>query len=251
MTGADQSWKTVDGGDPFRHHPELRSLVKSPSQSFFRDFQPSSMDQLMAEIGRQPDWRYPDDVREEMLGAALSAHRGSDLWVFAYGSLMWDPAIYFEEVRHAHADGFQRRFILWVEGGRGTPARPCVMAALDKRQGGCHGLVFRIAAEKLEQELGQIWRRERIAPAYSDEMIAVETAAGPVTALAFVADCTAEQIRPELTREEQVEALATASGVLGTNLEYIDNLKEHFDALGIVDDEVDQLHAAAHAYLKI
>ncbi|MDH5798151.1 MAG: gamma-glutamylcyclotransferase [Paracoccaceae bacterium] len=249
MTSADQGWKTVDGGDPFRYHPELRHLVKSPSSSFFRDFQPSSMDQLMAEIGRKPDWRYSDEERDAMFRAALDEYRDRDLWVFAYGSLMWDPAIYFEEVRHAYTSDHQRRFILWVEGGRGTPERPSVMAALDNGPG-CHGLVFRIAAERLEEELGQIWRRERIAPAYCDALLTATTREGPVTALAFVADHSSEQIRPDLSRSEQVEALATASGVLGSNLEYIDNLKEQFDALGIEDEEVDALHAAAHEYLS-
>jgi hypothetical protein len=77
--------------------------------------------------------------------AALEGHEG-DLWVFGYGSLIWDPALEFAEVRRAFAPNHRRRFILEdIYGGRGTPNGPGLMAALDDGDG-CNGLCFRIAA---------------------------------------------------------------------------------------------------------
>jgi cation transport protein ChaC len=67
---------------------------------------------------------YDDDTREGLRRAALAGHEG-DLWVFGYGSLIWDPALEFAEVRRAFAPNHRRRFILEdIYGGRGTPTAP-------------------------------------------------------------------------------------------------------------------------------
>lgn len=237
-----------DTTDPFRHHPELRGLVTDPAQSFFRTFDPTAFDEQARASGRPADWRYPDIIRNQLVDEARARFGGRDLWVFAYGSLMWDPGVVFAEVRHARIRGYARRFILHDEGGRGSPERPAVMAALDAVKGhDCEGLVFRIEASLLHDELELLWRREMIAPAYEPVTIPAETRQGKVEALAFVARHDTRDIRPDLTRDEQVEALAFAEGPLGTNFAYIDNLKTHFDAMGITDPEIDDLHTAAKA----
>ena len=71
------------------------------------------------------------EAREASRRVTLASHTG-DLWVFAYGSLMWDPAMDFTEVRRAWLPGHARRFILCdIYGARGTPEAPGLMAALD------------------------------------------------------------------------------------------------------------------------
>jgi len=235
--------------DPFCHHPELRDLIKDPATSFFYNFNPADLDEIAAAEGRPPDWRYSDAERDAAMHVARKALAPGDIWVFGYGSLLWDPGFPFVEVRHAYAPDYARQFILWVEGGRGTPTRPGVTAALDKGQG-CDGMIFRIAADAVDKVFPILWRRERIAPAYLPQMIAVDTPDQSIEALAFVADHQADAIRPELTREQQIEALATAEGMLGPNLEYIVNLKAGLDALGLKDPQVDELCAAALARHK-
>lgn len=232
--------------DPFRHHPELRNLITPPERSYFRDFDPAALEQQLAGTGVEPNWRYPDDLRNALFREMLATLPDGDIWVFGYGSLIWDPAVNFAEVRHAYAPDYERRFILVDEVARGTPACHSVMAALDCGQG-CNGLAFRLAAATREVELEIIWRRERIGPGYVHAMIPTETAAGPVTALAFLADHTADNIHPGLSHAAQVAALAKAQGVLGTNFDYIRNLKAHFDVLGIRDDSVERLYAEAAA----
>ena len=141
---------------------------------------------------------------------------------------MWDPAVHFAEVRRAHVAGYARRFILKdTFGARGTPELPGVQAALDVGAG-CDGLAFRIARERVEEETGYIWRRELIAPAYTPVFVEAATAAGPIEALAMVADHAAEDIRPDLAHAEQVRYLATGAGFLGTSLQYIETLAAQF-----------------------
>ncbi|WP_172300079.1 gamma-glutamylcyclotransferase [Pseudoruegeria sp. HB172150] len=234
--------------DPFRHHPGLRGKITDPHKSFFRTFQPADIDAHMAAQGIGPDWRYTDETREAFRNAALEGRRDQDLWVFAYGSLMWDPALDFEEVRRARVTGYARRFILKdVMGGRGTAEVPGVMAALDTGPG-CDGLVFRIAAARLEEETRILWNRERLSPCYHETFVTAETDQGRVTALAFTADYSARMIVPDLPHDLQVQYAATGAGILGTSLEYLENLAEHFEIMRIEDHDLTHFLAEVHAY---
>ena len=235
--------------DPFRHHPCLRGRIASPDTSFWRGFRPCDLDARFSPTGRAEDWRYSDDQIEASRRAFLADVWGQDLWVFAYGSLMWDPGFRFSEVRHGRVLGYARRFCLYDDkGGRGSPDAPGLMAALDEgpcENTACEGLAFRIAANGYDEETGILWRREMIAHAYRAAFVAVDTAQGPVTALTFAADHSAAVIRADLPRSEQARLLATGCGVLGTSLHYIETLVAQLDVLGITDADVAGLLLAA------
>jgi hypothetical protein len=151
--------------DPFRHHPGLRGKIKPAAESFFRDFTTDVIREMAEARGGHDTFPFhPDTVREAIRAEALKGHAG-DLLVFAYGSLIWDPALDFCEVRRAHAPQHARRFILVdTYGGRGTAEKPGLMAALDDGEG-CDGLVFRIASEKVETETEILFRVKRLGQA--------------------------------------------------------------------------------------
>jgi cation transport protein ChaC len=231
--------------DPYIHHPALRGKITDPLTSFFRNFKPSDLDARMKALGRPDNWRHSDEELEAARMAFLEGRLDQDLWVFAYGSLMWDPAFHFAEVRRGRVSGYARRFILKdTFGARGSPETPGLMAALDEGPG-CEGLVFCISGDAAKHESGMFWRRELIAYSYKPVFAAVETEFGQVEALMVIADRTSENIRPDLTREEQIRYIATGKGFLGTSLEYIENIAAHFAALGIEDAEVTELLSAA------
>jgi len=226
--------------DPFAFHPELRALIRDPDASLFRDF---DVRKFLAELppAELELQVFDDATREAGRLALLADRRGADLWVFAYGSLMWDPAFRFAEVRRAFAPGHQRRFILKdTFGGRGSAEQPGVMAALDEGAG-CHGLAFRIAQDEIEEETRRLWSRERAGPAYVEAMIPVELSDRRVEAVTFLADHGADAIFPELSREEQITFAATGTGLFGTSYEYIENLAAGFAAVGVEDAEVTDL----------
>ncbi|MEP4546993.1 MAG: gamma-glutamylcyclotransferase [Saccharospirillum sp.] len=228
--------------DPFFHHPELADLITKPEDSFFRDFSIAKLTNILTDRGLPTGWWHTDEHRNAIRGEALSEHRSGDLWIFAYGSLMWDPAIRFTEVRRARVQGYQRRFILKdIHGGRGTREAPGLMAALD--QGGeCEGLLFRIDRDDIEVETDILWRREFIGPAYFPVFVPAQLGEGTVNALTFVADYEAELIEPELSRAEQLEYLLTGSGFLGDSADYLRNIARQFRLFGIKDAEVDALY---------
>jgi len=236
--------------DPFCHHPELRHRIVDPAQSYFRTFRIEDRLAQMQAQGVPTGWWYSDSEREAMRARALEGHRDTDLWVFGYGSLMWDPGFRFEEVRRARVSDHTRRFILKTShGGRGSPEAPGVMAALDAGDG-CEGLVFRIDRDHIEAETEILWRRERIGPAYKSAFIEAIVADRPVTVLAFVADHSADSIVAGLTRAEQIHLLATGTGFLGTSLEYLTKIARQFAALGIEDEYVSALLRDTEAYIR-
>ncbi len=234
--------------DPFAHHPALRCLIADPDKSFFRNFKPSDLDARMKALGRPDGWRHGDDEVEAARLAFLADRLDQDLWIFAYGSLMWDPAFRFAEVRRARAPNHARKFILKDNfGARGSPETPGLMAALDDGTG-CDGLAFRIGKDAVRHESGVFWRRELLGHAYRPAFAHVTTQFGEVEALTVVANHGADVIRPDMTRQEQIRYVATGKGFLGTSLEYLENIAVHFEAMGIEDSEVSELLAGARAY---
>jgi cation transport protein ChaC len=226
----------------------LRGEIADPLQSFFRTFTTADLAEMMPDPGRLNWWR-SDEEREALRAAFLLGQRDVDLWVFAYGSLMWDPGFRFAEVRRGRVPHYVRRFIVKdIYGARGTAEAPGLMAALDTGSG-CDGLLFRIARAHIDQETEILWRREQIGPAYTATFVEAIGADEPIKALTFVADHDADLIDAALTRDQQVRFIATGRGFAGSSLDYLRNIQRKFDALGIHDAEVDTLLREAEAYL--
>lgn len=234
--------------DPFRHCEALRGKIRDPETSFFRDFDLENLKARLDGMGFPPDWLRTDEEREATRRAAMRDWPGGDLWIFGYGSLMWDPAMIFDEVRYARVPGYARRFCLFDDkGGRGTLDAPGLMAALDTGPC-CDGIAFLIAAGRVEEETERLWRREMIGPAYTPTFVDMTIGDETATALTFTADHAATDIRTDLGHADKVRMIATGAGFLGTSLEYIENLAAHLDALGLEDEEVTTLLHDARAF---
>ncbi|MGI9521684.1 MAG: gamma-glutamylcyclotransferase [Hyphomicrobiaceae bacterium] len=186
-------------------------------------------------------------AREANRHAILSGRWDQDLWVFAYGSLIWDPAVTVEEYRSGKLDGWSREFCMRLEGGRATRDRPGLMAALDKG-GHCDGVVFRISAALVEQETDYMWRREMFAGAYRPIFQEIATPQGSVEALVFVIEKANRRYAPGIPKDEAAKIIAAAEGDFGPNFDYLDLLVRNFDELGFNDYDMRQLHALAEKY---
>jgi cation transport protein ChaC len=238
----------TDLPDPFAHQPELRGRIADPETSFFRTFSVETLFARHPHLEALRSWVHTDEEREAIRAETLRGH-GGDLWIFAYGSLMWDPALRFAEVRRAMADGHARRFILLDDkGARGTREAPGLMAALDTGDG-CEGLAFRIRAADVEVETEILFRREAIGPGYTPGFIPIRIAEDEASALTFLANHDYPDIRGDIPRTEQIRCIATGSGFLGTSREYLAKVVGHFAHLGIADDHCTDLLRAVDAYI--
>ena len=206
----------------------------------------AELDEQAEAEGWPPGWRMDHEEREANRAEVLNGRVGQDLWVFAYGSLIWDPAVEVVEYRYGALKGWCRSFCMRLEGGRGSHDQPGLMAALDEG-GHCDGVVFRIPAELVDQETEFMWRREMFSGAYRPVFQDVATPQGQVDALTFVMDRGNRRYLPDLPEEEAARMIAVAEGNLGPNFSYLDSLVRHLDELEIEDEGMRRLHVLAGA----
>lgn len=162
-----------------------------------------------------------------------------DIWVFAYGSLMWRPDFEFAEARAALLKGYHRALCIYSHVYRGTPECPGLVLGLDYG-GACRGVAYRIAAAHAEDILAAIDAREIIYHVYKrrEVMLTLVDGAEPggrVAAFAYVADRAGPQYAGGLTNAEKVALILQGHGQTGSSVEYLANTVTHLDELGVPD----------------
>ena len=176
-----------------------------------------------------------DGELEASLDETLAARPAdAPVWLFGYGSLMWNPAFSYAERRSGTLRGWHRRFCLWMRLGRGTPEQPGLMLALD-RGGTTRGVAFRLAQGEERAELLLVWRREMFTGAYHARWVTLTTDEGPVHAIALVVNREHDQYAAGLDEDEVVKHIATAHGPLGSSAEYLFETLAHLEGLGLHD----------------
>ena len=93
-----------------------------------------------------------------------------DLWVFGYGSLIWNPDFDYAERRPAKVHGWHRALKMWSRINRGTPERPGLVFGM-LSGGSCQGVVFRIARQHGRVVLENLWKREMMAGVYDPKWL--------------------------------------------------------------------------------
>jgi glutathione-specific gamma-glutamylcyclotransferase len=189
---------------------------------------------------------YPhlDDDDYAALTASLVAEIGRDpLCVFAYGSLIWKPAVEFGPGTHATLFGWHRSFCLRLIRFRGTPEQPGLMMALD-RGGSCRGLAFPVIGDP-GVEIDRLLRREMTTkpPTNMPRVVKVATQAGPLRAIAFTASRAGRFYQPQPPMPETARILARACGHWGSGADYLLNTIEHLAPRGIRDRNLWHLQA--------
>jgi cation transport protein ChaC len=184
------------------------------------------------------------EERAASLREALSRYApDEEAWIFAYGSLMWNPALEYAETIPCHVEGWRRSFCFWTPLGRGTPERPGLMLALEKG-GECKGIAYRLAPHQRESELTILWNREMLAGIYVPQWVPTTLQDGrTVTAVTFVVDPGHCQYCGDLPLDKVAHHLAFAEGRRGTNRDYLANTAAHARALGIHDPYIEDMVA--------
>lgn len=188
------------------------------------------------------------ESREKSRRSLLAEHASDrDLWVFGYGSLMWNPACHVAERAPALLHGYHRSFCLSTPLGRGSPEQPGLMLGLESG-GRCRGMGLRIAPELIESETRILWRREMLSGAYHPRWVRLDTPGGPVRAVTFVVNRRHPRYVGRQPLAETVRTIAVAEGQLGRCCDYLHNLVLHLDELGISDGPMHRLYDLVEAY---
>lgn len=172
---------------------------------------------------------------------ALEGWQGDcDLWVYAYGSLIWNPEFDFLEQRLSMLRGHHRALCLWSRINRGTPQTPGLVFGLD-RGGSCRGMTFRIPAANVPHTFEALWRREMLTGAYHPRWLSCLTDQGPVKALAFVIDRNNPGYVSGLLEHQTVEIVRRASGIYGPCVDYVVQTHQALAVAGIHDKKLARL----------
>jgi cation transport protein ChaC len=184
--------------------------------------------------------------RAETSGAAdpLASLPAGDLWVFAYGSLMWNPGFAHAQARLARIHGYHRSMCVWSWVHRGTEARPGLVLGLD-RGGSCVGVAHRVVASERDAAVAYLYERELVTHVYKPVVgrLRVDDV-GIVPALTFVVDRRHAQYAGKLSPAEAAKTIRGARGRSGPNPDYFANTIVHMEALGI---RCPRLHAIQRA----
>jgi glutathione-specific gamma-glutamylcyclotransferase len=184
-------------------------------------------------------------LTDEALAASLTETlarkpSGAGWWVFAYGSLLWNPLFPFIDARPATVHGLHRRFCLWSLASRGTPEAPGLVLGLD-RGGSCRGVVYRLPADCARDELRLLWRREMVVGSYFPRWVNAHTGARTVIALTFAVNHEHPQYVAKLAATRKCETLATAKGMFGSSADYLERARIALITHGIVDPYLEAL----------
>jgi cation transport protein ChaC len=168
------------------------------------------------------------------------AHAAEDLWVFAYGSLMWRPDFPFVERVEGRLVGAHRALCVYSFVHRGTPERPGLVLGLD-RGGACRGIAYRVPAAERTSTVAYLRAREQVTSVYRESMRLVwlkQTPRRQVPALCFMIDRGHAQYAGRLSLEQQLHHVRQGHGQSGANRDYVIATVAALEELGFRETEL-------------
>ncbi|AXF76010.1 gamma-glutamylcyclotransferase [Erwinia tracheiphila] len=160
----------------------------------------------------------------------------SPVWIFGYGSLMWNPVFESDDVAEGTLEGWHRAFCLRLTSGRGSASQPGRMLAL-KEGGRTIGLAYRLPENQLQEELELLWKREMPTGCYLPTWCELMLVDGrKVTAIAFIMNPCHPLYESDSCPKTIAPLIAQASGPLGTNAQYLFALEQELQKRGLYDD---------------
>ena len=184
-----------------------------------------------------------DEELDACLRQALDANPepSGDVWLFGYGSLIWNPLIEFAQKEVATVHGFHRKFCLYSRVNRGTPEAPGLVLGLDKG-GAVKGVAFRVPAHSVWQELSLVWRREMLLGSYVPTWAAARFADGTKRrVLTFVVKKSHPASACNIAEDTAAVIIASACGTVGPCRDYLNQTVESLRAHGILDRNLERL----------
>jgi cation transport protein ChaC len=164
-----------------------------------------------------------------------------DVWIFAYGSLMWNPMLHFDQRQVATLHGWHRSFCLRMDVGRGSPEMPGRMLALESG-GHTQGVALKLSPSTMADELRRVWIREMVLGSYKPTWAPVTLDDATETqVIAFVADTSREQYAIDSRVSTVAPLVAHAEGKFGSNAEYLFKLQAALHECSLHDAYIEAL----------
>ena len=171
------------------------------------------------------------------------------MWVFGYGSLLWNPGFEVAEKVVATLPGYARSFCMRSIHHRGTEDHPGLVLALDAEPShACEGVALAVKAGTEDATLAYLRERELISSAYLERMLDIDLRDGRrVRAVVYVINPDHVQYCGGLPLEEQAQIISEAVGGMGPNTEYLYNTAQHLTDIGLHDPDLEWLSQRVRA----
>lgn len=198
-------------------------------------------------LADQPAWS--EDRVAQSLADTLAARPDpvAPIWVFAYGSLIWNPLIRFDAQCNAQLAGWRRSFCMRTVVGRGRPEQPGRMLSLQPG-GQTLGVALRLAEAEAEHELRLLWAREMAMGSYRPAWVRLTLDGGTgAQAIAFVANPEHPNHEADDSVPTAAARIAVAEGAFGRNIDYLMALQHALAERGLHDAYVTALVEAVAA----
>ena len=182
-----------------------------------------------------------EELIEERKKILPPSIQNKNLYIFAYGSLLWNPTIDFERQILGKIYGFHRSFCMLTKLGRGSYENPGLMLGLDKG-GSCKGILFKLNKREALKNIDILFKREMVTKAYVPKLLNAHLKSGRrVKAIAFTVDKNHKNYFGEKSYYKKINLISKASGFLGTCSEYLKNTAKSLEEIDISDKEIKSL----------
>jgi Uncharacterized protein involved in cation transport len=190
----------------------------------------------------------PTELLASLRNALAPWEAGTPFWIFAYGSLMWNPKFTWDARHVATIRGYHRSFRLWSRLNRGTPENPGLVLTLECG-GSCRGLVYRISPDLVQEQMQLIWKREMTYGSYRPRWLNCLVGGETIRALCFTVNRECSGYAGAIPEEVMVEAISSAAGHYGPAHDYLFKTVETLHEHGIRDARVEHLCSLVKARL--
>lgn len=215
------------------HAPKRMAAIGSHTQERLLTYPPPDLPKMHV---------WTDAERARSLEETLRDGPPRPVWVFGYGSLIWDPCFTSDASVPVRLPGYARRPCLWSIHSRGTPELPGLAFGLDAAAGqACDGVAYRLIEDRLAVDLPALWEREMYSGMYRPTWCAVEIDGASAIILTFVADRAHPQYAGELPADEMARIIAGADGVFGCCADYFRDTLASLDKHGMKDAGLEDL----------
>ena len=170
------------------------------------------------------------------------------IWLFAYGSIMWNPGFAYAESAPALLHGWHRAFCIYSYRYRGTPEKPGLVLGLD-RGGSCRGVAFRLPEAAAAAIIAQCDARELVTGVYLRRQVTVRIGARCLPCWTYVTDGHHRQYAGKLDEAEKTRLIAQGVSPSGaSNVDYLKNTLSHLAELGIHEPYLRRLWARVETH---
>ena len=169
----------------------------------------------------------------------------NDIWLFAYGSLLWNPNFKFIEAKPALLRGYHRSLCIYSFRYRGTPNKPGLVMGLD-HGGACRGIAYRVAEKQAKSVLQEVDKREMTYRVYirkklSLKLYEVRKLSHSVLGFAYIVNRNGSQYASKLGVVDTLRLIRQGHGSMGSSLDYLEKTISHLDSIGLPDRKLELL----------